>query len=192
MRVHPNVGQRYELSALVCSASSSTPSTPSRSKENPFAIDERGIEPYIEHVRRRLAAHAVKENEALLKRASVLIPLFERNNELYVLMTKRSRHLNSHAGQMSFPGGKQDPTDRDSQETALRETHEEVGIEPSQVTIAGKLDQILSRKYHLVSPFVGFLQKNFTVREPTKVKARNSGSSSYIEFSNFNEPFLDR
>ena len=116
-----------------------------------------------DRIEAKLKQHSVKLNTNYSKKASVLIPILEKHNELYVLLTKRSRHLRSHSGQMSFPGGKQDPTDRDAVETALRETEEEVGIEPKYVNIIGRLDQILSRKYQLVSPFVGILQPGYKV-----------------------------
>ena len=63
-----------------------------------------------------------------MKPAGVLIPILERRSGLAVLLTRRSSDLKHHAGQVSFPGGSMEDGDRDIRHTALRETHEEVGI----------------------------------------------------------------
>ncbi len=74
-----------------------------------------------------------------LKPAAVLLPLVERADGLQLLLTRRSPHLRHHAGQISFPGGRQDPDDRDLIHTALRETQEELGIVPAQIEVLGTL-----------------------------------------------------
>ena len=71
--------------------------------------------------------------------AGVLMPIIEREGELTLLLTRRSADLKHHAGQISFPGGRMEDSDRDIRHTALRETHEEVGIHPDEVDIAGYL-----------------------------------------------------
>ncbi|HBL56431.1 MAG TPA: CoA pyrophosphatase [Candidatus Lambdaproteobacteria bacterium] len=112
-------------------------------------------------LRQGLADHQPRINSHIQKRASVLIPLLECEGELFVMLTQRSEKLNSHAGQVSFPGGKQDAQDANSLETALRETHEEIGLLPEKVEIIGTLDQILSLHYYLVTPFVGLIPDDF-------------------------------
>ncbi len=82
-------------------------------------------------------------NELPERRASVLIPLLEREGQTLLLLTKRSEKLRSHSGQVSFPGGKQDEQDQSSLETALREAREEIGLESKSVRILGCLDQII-------------------------------------------------
>ena len=67
-------------------------------------------------------------NELPERRASVLIPLLEREGQTLLLLTKRSEKLRSHSGQVSFPGGKQDEQDQSCLETALREAREEIGL----------------------------------------------------------------
>lgn len=119
----------------------------------------------IETVRNRLKEHhkTMNVNTKIVQRASVLCPIFERNNELYLILTKRSKHLKSHSGEVCFPGGKMD-FGEDAPTTALRETEEEIGIPREKITIVGHYDQILGRKLQLVTPFVGFVSKDFTVK----------------------------
>jgi 8-oxo-dGTP pyrophosphatase MutT (NUDIX family) len=71
--------------------------------------------------------------------AAVLAPLFERDGELYAVFTKRRSHLRLHAGQISFPGGRRERGDPDLIHTALREAHEEIGLDASTVTLVGAL-----------------------------------------------------
>jgi 8-oxo-dGTP pyrophosphatase MutT (NUDIX family) len=92
-----------------------------------------------------------------LRPAAVLIPLFQRNRRDFLLFTERTAHLVHHAGEISFPGGGQDPGDIDLQTTALRETEEELGIARSQIEILGRLDDFYSvHGYHVV-PYVGII-----------------------------------
>jgi len=71
--------------------------------------------------------------------AAVLAPLFERDGELHAVFTKRRAHLRLHAGQISFPGGRREHGDADLIQTALREAHEEIGLDPRTVTLVGAL-----------------------------------------------------
>jgi len=89
--------------------------------------------------------------------AAVLVPIVERGGELTVLLTRRNAELSSHAGQISFPGGRAEPTDRSPEETALRETEEEVGISPDRVYIAGRLDNYLVGTGYRITPVVGLV-----------------------------------
>ena len=90
--------------------------------------------------------------------AAVLVPLFGKNGNIHVLLTKRSDAVEHHRGEISFPGGKLDATDPDLLHCALRETSEEVGIDPSDVRIVGELDDFYTVATHfLVVPFVGMI-----------------------------------
>jgi 8-oxo-dGTP pyrophosphatase MutT (NUDIX family) len=90
--------------------------------------------------------------------AAVLIPLFGKDGDLYVLLTKRSHAVEHHKGEISFPGGRLDESDPDLLHCALRETSEEVGIEPEDVRIVGELDDFYTvATEFLVVPFVGFI-----------------------------------
>ena len=72
--------------------------------------------------------------------SAVLIPLFLKNDEYHVLFTRRTAKLNHHRGEISFPGGACEAGDRDSLQTALRETREEVGIFPDDAEVLGVLE----------------------------------------------------
>ncbi|MFA6222326.1 MAG: CoA pyrophosphatase [Desulfomonilaceae bacterium] len=88
--------------------------------------------------------------------AAVLAPIFQKNGSLHVLLTQRSEMVEHHRGEISFPGGKLDPSDPDLRSCALRETHEEIGIPPDDVKVIGELDDFytVATKFHVV-PFVG-------------------------------------
>ena len=91
------------------------------------------------------------------KPASVLVPLVMRNEGLMVLLTRRASHLKKHAGQISFPGGKHEQTDSSVVETALRESEEEIGLDPAMVEIAGALNIYITVTGYAVTPIVGFV-----------------------------------
>ena len=88
--------------------------------------------------------------------AAVLVPLIERPEGLSVLLTRRTDHLRSHAGQIAFPGGRADPGETPWQ-TALREAHEEVGLDPALVELAGLSDAFWTRTGYVITPVVGFV-----------------------------------
>jgi 8-oxo-dGTP pyrophosphatase MutT (NUDIX family) len=109
-----------------------------------------------EALRRALAAHPpAAVSRRGLRPAAVLLPLYDREGEATVLLTRRTEHLRHHRGEIAFPGGRRHPGDTDLQATALRETKEEMGIRPADVTVLGRLDDCVSvHGYHVV-PFVG-------------------------------------
>jgi 8-oxo-dGTP pyrophosphatase MutT (NUDIX family) len=91
-----------------------------------------------------------------LKEAAVLIPLIARATGPTVLLTQRTAHLHDHAGQISFPGGRCEPTDRDAIATALRETEEEIGVPTHAVEILGQLPAYHTASGFRVTPVVGW------------------------------------
>jgi 8-oxo-dGTP pyrophosphatase MutT (NUDIX family) len=93
--------------------------------------------------------------------AAVLIPLVERESELTVLLTQRATHLSNHPGQVSFPGGRIERGDATPLEAALREAREEIGLEPSFVTLAGYLPDHIVISGFRVTPVVGFVRPGF-------------------------------
>ncbi|KAJ0029244.1 hypothetical protein NQD34_004241 [Periophthalmus magnuspinnatus] len=107
-----------------------------------------------------------------LRKAAVLIPLFVKGEELYTLMTLRSLELRTSAGEVCFPGGKRDPSDRDDVETALREAQEEIGLEPHNVEVVCKLIPVLNKSGLMVTPVVGFIDQDFSPSpNPAEVSA---------------------
>lgn len=74
-----------------------------------------------------------------------------------VLLTKRTAHLNKHPGQVSFPGGRIDPTDTDAVAAALREAQEEIALDPDQVTVLGPLDDFLTGTGYRITPVIGMI-----------------------------------
>ncbi|XP_067445598.1 peroxisomal coenzyme A diphosphatase NUDT7 [Thunnus thynnus] len=108
----------------------------------------------------------------VLPKASVLVPLLVKDGELHTLMTLRSKELRTNAGEVCFPGGKRDPSDRDDVETALREAEEEIGLPPDHVQVVCKLFPIMNKSGLLVTPVVGFIDESFCPRpNPAEVSA---------------------
>ncbi len=90
-----------------------------------------------------------------LSASAVLVPLSEHDGELYVLFTQRSHELRNHSGEVSFPGGRREPEDDSLVETALRETYEEIALEPSSVHVYGALTRMPTITGFQVTAFVG-------------------------------------
>lgn len=96
-----------------------------------------------------------------LKPAAVLVPIVNRPDGPTVLLTQRTAHLKKHAGQISFPGGGVEPQDRHHVETALRETHEEIGLHARHVTLLGRLSMYETSTAYGVTPVVGWVEPPF-------------------------------
>ena len=92
--------------------------------------------------------------------AAVLVPLVMRE-QLMVLLTQRSARLSNHSGQVAFPGGRVDAGDADASAAALREAHEEVGIEPHRVRVIGTLPIYVTGSAFIITPVVGLVQPDF-------------------------------
>jgi len=96
--------------------------------------------------------------------AAVLVPLVDRPGGLTVLLTQRTDHLNSHAGQISFPGGRVEADDASHEAAALREAEEEIGLTADKVDIIGRLDYYVVRSGYRVTPIVGFVNPPFEIK----------------------------
>ena len=96
--------------------------------------------------------------------ASVLVPIVQRPLELMVLFTRRTAHLKSHSGQISFPGGRAEPHDVSPEATALREAEEEIGLAARHVEVLGKLSDYHTRSDFRVTPVVGLVSPDFELR----------------------------
>ena len=94
------------------------------------------------------------------RRAAVLVGLIDRGDDYGVLLTLRPETMSSHAGQVAFPGGRLEPGET-LLEAALREAHEEVGVDPVAVRVLGQGDTYLTGSGFAISPFVGVLPPDF-------------------------------
>ncbi|XP_028908224.1 peroxisomal coenzyme A diphosphatase NUDT7 [Ornithorhynchus anatinus] len=92
------------------------------------------------------------------RKFSVLLPLVVKEGELQVLLTVRSKQLRRSPGQVCFPGGKSDPSDKDEIATALREAQEEVGLDPQHVEVICRLVPCVDQTGGVVTPVVGFIE----------------------------------
>jgi 8-oxo-dGTP pyrophosphatase MutT (NUDIX family) len=119
-----------------------------------------------------------RHSPAKLAKAAVLVPIFTRDGEPHVLMTRRHADLRFHPGQISFPGGRIDPADRDAQAAALREAEEEIGLAPADVEVLGRLDEalVVTSGFRL-TPWVGLVPYPYPyVAQPDEV-------AGLVEFS---------
>jgi 8-oxo-dGTP pyrophosphatase MutT (NUDIX family) len=104
-------------------------------------------------------------HDAVTRAAAVLVPIVDREDDLHLVFIRRSDSVESHRGQVAFPGGRVDPTDTTLLHTALREAHEEVGIEPHLVDVLGGFPTMSTvSSGMLVAPFVGIVKTPFDYR----------------------------
>jgi 8-oxo-dGTP pyrophosphatase MutT (NUDIX family) len=99
-----------------------------------------------------------------LRRAAVLVPLFVRDGKLWILFTRRTETVEHHRGQISFPGGAEEPGDANLEETALRESEEEIGLARSDAILLGKLSAIATITDFYVEPFVAAIPQPYVFR----------------------------
>ena len=102
--------------------------------------------------------------ETRLKCAAVLLPLTQVNGEWHLLFTRRTEKVQSHKGQVSFPGGACDEGETTPEQTALREAEEEVGLRPADVKVLGRLSQLITVTSFRVSPIVGVIPWPYTFK----------------------------
>jgi 8-oxo-dGTP pyrophosphatase MutT (NUDIX family) len=105
----------------------------------------------------------IEEMTKDLRLAAVLVPLVEHADEPSILLTRRADHLEKHSGQVAFPGGKVEDSDATPIAAALRETEEEIGLDPWHIEIAGVLDTYQTGTGFLILPVVGFVKPGFTL-----------------------------
>jgi 8-oxo-dGTP pyrophosphatase MutT (NUDIX family) len=127
------------------------------------AVDARALAP--DALRERFLAPPAWEPEVWNERkfsqrepalASVLVPIVMREKPT-VLLTERTTHLSTHSGQVAFPGGKRDDTDTDETHTALREAHEEIGLEPEFIEVIGRMPIYTTGSQFIITPVVALV-----------------------------------
>lgn len=97
-------------------------------------------------------------DETHLKCAAVLVPLVWQDGEWHLLFTRRTDRVESHKGQVSFPGGACDEGETTPEQTALREAEEEIGLNPDHVKVLGRLNNMVTITYFRVTPVVGVIR----------------------------------
>ncbi|HVE53628.1 MAG TPA: CoA pyrophosphatase [Ramlibacter sp.] len=95
-----------------------------------------------------------------LAHAAVLVPVVMRERPM-VLLTERTAHLSTHSGQVAFPGGKQDDTDVDAAHTALREAHEEIGLEREWAEVIGTMPTYTTGTMFIITPVIALVQPDY-------------------------------
>ncbi len=107
--------------------------------------------------------------------SAVLVPLIVRKNQWTLLLTQRSERVKDHKKQICFPGGMKEPGDSEDQITALRETHEELGISQERIEILGRLSQHFTPTRYYITPFVG------VVKTPLRLSPNPSEINQVLE-----------
>lgn len=89
--------------------------------------------------------------------AGVVIPIYEKDNEPFIILTKRSNEVRIHKGEVSFPGGMCEDDDGNTMNTALRECCEEIGVRKKDLEIIGRLDDMYTLTGFVITPYVGIM-----------------------------------
>ncbi len=113
-------------------------------------------DPAIGVIRKLLAENPKKTiNDPSLLPAGVMLLLYPKDGEYCILLNKRTNHVEHHKGEISFPGGSKDEEDATLLDTALRETHEEMGIRKEDIEVLGELDDTPTNSRFLINSYVG-------------------------------------
>ncbi|HVB82402.1 MAG TPA: CoA pyrophosphatase [Candidatus Binataceae bacterium] len=143
----------------------------------------------LARLRQRLepAARLSRHRTGAGRGAAVLMPIFELDGDLHVVYIRRSDHVESHRGQVAFPGGRVDPGDETLLDTALREAREEVGIDPASVDVLGGIEGTVARTSEIhVTPFIGVIPAADGLRaDPREVAAIFFVPMSALEDSSY-------
>ncbi|WP_152208667.1 NUDIX hydrolase [Marinobacter changyiensis] len=120
----------------------------------------------------RLSGYAPRQLALDYPEAGVLVPVTNNHQQPELIFTLRSDNLKTHRGQVSFPGGRRDLTDSSLEATALRESHEEIGLPPEHVHVIAPLSQVMSRYGILVTPYVGVVPEDYPlVASPDEIES---------------------
>jgi 8-oxo-dGTP pyrophosphatase MutT (NUDIX family) len=120
-------------------------------------------------IKERLKSYNAKRVEcASTIMAGVVIPLFEKDDDFFFLLTKRSDEVRFHKGEVSFPGGMYEEADGNIMNTALRECNEEIGVKRDDVEIIGRLDDVYTLTGFVITPYVGIIPHPYEFRTSPK------------------------
>ena len=126
-------------------------------------------------IKRRLKQYPLQSDNSefsdLMPKAAVLLLLHGDQADPEIILTRRAKHLSSHAGEVAFPGGMKDSLDNDLLATALRETEEEIGLAPSKISLLGRLPTDSPRLNNIrVMPFMGWVDTPFSLTpDPSEI-----------------------
>lgn len=142
--------------------------------------------PIEQHIAEALARHERHEiTSEGVRRAAVVMPLYQAGDEYFLLLTRRSEQVAHHRGQICFPGGAVDPADAHPLATALRETEEEIGIAPDDVRILGALDDVeIVVSNFVITPFVGLIPHPY----PLRLHAHEIAELVLVPLATFRDP----
>jgi 8-oxo-dGTP pyrophosphatase MutT (NUDIX family) len=99
------------------------------------------------------------------KPSGVLIPFYQKDGQYFLVFTRRSQLVHHHKGEISFPGGGYHASDGNLKQTALRETWEEIGLEPTSVDVLGELDDTPTKgSAFIITPFVGLIPADYSFK----------------------------
>lgn len=137
-----------------------------------------------ELIRKRLSLLAPRKlSNGYLREAAVLMPVFKEEGGYHMLLTRRTDEVETHKGQISFPGGMREG-DEPLLETALRETFEEVGVAPDNIEPLGRFHDYISITRFRVTPFVGLVHTPFKTRR----QVHEVAEILHVPFSIFTDP----
>ena len=161
------------------------------------AVDKKlTLEQVIQAVEKHTPDSIEKEDlEEYTQEAGVLVALYEENNSVYVVLTRRSPHLSTHAHQVSFPGGHQEEKDSDLWDTALREAYEETKLDSSLPKMIGELDPIVTvGSGTLIHPFVALLpnRPELTANSDEVEAIRHVDLAELLEEETWREEYWER
>lgn len=112
----------------------------------------------ISRIRKVLAAYKPQDIQCVRSMwAGVVMPIYETENDLHIILTKRAQTVTNHKGEVSFPGGMYEDNDEDRMATAMRECCEEIGVKHQDLEIIGRIDDTYTMTGFCVRPYVGVI-----------------------------------
>lgn len=119
----------------------------------------------LSRIKERIGAHRARKVEcAETTMAGVVIPLFEKDGDIFFVLTKRTSTVKIHKGEVSFPGGMYEPKDGNTKRTAIRECCEEIGVKNTDLEIIGQMDDVYTMTGFVITPYVGIIPYPYTFR----------------------------